>query len=276
MKFSKTLFEIRAKHRCGLPLRKEAQNFIDELLKLLFPQFSDTVYYSYTEIESELTLLKKNLKHLLNSLAFEEQLQVEDVADAFFDALPTIYKKLQLDAEAIYKGDPAAYSINEVILAYPGFLAITIYRIAHELYKLKVPVLPRIISEYAHQNTGIDIHPGAEIGESFCIDHGTGIVIGETTKIGNNVKIYQGVTLGALSVAKKMANIKRHPTIEDNVVIYAQAVILGGNTVIGEGCIIGGNVWITESVPPNSIVYNRSKVGFKNEGIKAELLDYNI
>lgn len=276
MKFSKTLFEVRTKHRCGLPLRKEAQNFIDDLLKILFPQFSDTVYYSYTEIESELTLLKKKLKHLLNSLAFEEQLHVEDVADKFFDELPIIYKKLLLDAEAIYKGDPAAYSINEVILAYPGFLAITIYRLAHELYKLKVPVLPRIISEYAHQNTGIDIHPGAEIGESFCIDHGTGIVIGETSKIGNNVKIYQGVTLGALSVAKKMANIKRHPTIQDNVVIYAQAVILGGNTVIGEGCVIGGNVWITESVPPNSIVYNRSKVGFKNDGIKAELLDFNI
>ncbi len=276
MEFSKTLFEARSKHRCGLPLKKEAQHFIDELLKILFPQFSDTVYYDFKEIDSELNLLKKDLKHLLNSLVYEEQLDIEDIAEKYFEKLPEIYSKLLLDSEAIYKGDPAAYSINEVILAYPGFLAITIYRLANELYVLKVPILPRILSEYAHQNTGIDIHPGAKIGKSFCIDHGTGIVIGETTIIGNNVKLYQGVTLGALSVAKKLANIKRHPTIEDDVVIYSQAVILGGATVIGEGSTIGGNVWITESVPPNSIVYNRSKVGFKNEGIKAEILDYNI
>ncbi len=276
MEFSQTLYEARAKHMCGLPLKKEAQHFIDEMLKILFPQFSDSVYYDSSEINSELNLLKKDLKHLLNSLAFEEQLNIEDVADKFFDKLPEVYSKLLLDAEAIYKGDPAAYSINEVILAYPGFLAITIYRLAHELYQLKVPVLPRILSEYAHQNTGVDIHPGAKIGKSFCIDHGTGIVIGETSILGDNVKIYQGVTLGALSVAKKLANTKRHPTIEKNVVIYSQAVILGGNTVIGEGSTIGGNVWITESVPPYSIVYNRSKVGFKNDGIKAELLDFNI
>jgi serine O-acetyltransferase len=276
MDFSEILYSARVKHRCGLPLKKEAQHFIDELLKILFPQFSDSVYYDSSEINSELNLLKKDLKHLLNSLAFEEQIDIEDIADKFFEKLPEIYSLLILDAEAIYKGDPAAYSINEVILAYPGFLAITIYRLAHELYSLKVPVLPRILSEYAHQNTGIDIHPGAKIGKSFCIDHGTGIVIGETSILGDNVKIYQGVTLGALSVAKKLANTKRHPTIENNVVIYAQAVILGGNTVIGEGSTIGGNVWITESVPPNSIVYNRSKVGFKNDGIKAELLDFNI
>jgi serine O-acetyltransferase len=276
MEFSKTLFEARSKHRCGLPLKKEAQHFIDELIKILFPQFSDTVYYDFKEIDSELNLLKKDLKHLLNSLVYEEQLDIEHIAEKYFEKLPEIYSKLLLDSEAIYKGDPAAYSINEVILAYPGFLAITIYRLANELYVLKVPILPRILSEYAHQNTGIDIHPGAKIGKSFCIDHGTGIVIGETTIIGNNVKLYQGVTLGALSVAKKLANIKRHPTIEDDVVIYSQAVILGGATVIGEGSTIGGNVWITESVPPNSIVYNRSKVGFKNEGIKAEILDYNI
>lgn len=276
MDFSEILYSARVKHRCGLPLKKEAQHFIDELLKILYPQFSDSVYYDSSEINSELNLLKKDLKHLLNSLAFEEQIDIEDVADKFFEKLPEIYSLLLLDAEAIYKGDPAAYSINEVILAYPGFLAITIYRLAHELYSLKVPVLPRILSEYAHQNTGIDIHPGAKIGKSFCIDHGTGIVIGETSILGDNVKIYQGVTLGALSVAKKLANTKRHPTIENDVVIYAQAVILGGNTVIGEGSTIGGNVWITESVPPNSIVYNRSKVGFKNDGIKAELLDFNI
>jgi len=276
MEFSNILFNARSKHTCGLPLKKEAQNYIDELLQLLFPQFSDKVYYDETEIQAELNLLKMDLKHLLNSLAFEQKLNIQEISDSFFNRIPVIYTKLQLDAEAIYKGDPAAYSINEVILAYPGFLAITIYRFAHELYLLKVPVLPRILSEYAHQITGIDIHPGAEIGESFCIDHGTGIVIGETTKIGNRVKLYQGVTLGALSVEKKLANIKRHPTIEDDVVIYSQAVILGGKTVIGSNSTIGGNVWVTESVPPNSIVYNRSKVGFKNNGITAELLDFNI
>ncbi|MFH0734305.1 MAG: serine O-acetyltransferase EpsC [bacterium] len=276
MEFSNILFEARSKHICGLPIKKEAQHYIDELLQLLFPQFSDTVYYNAEEVNSELNLLKKDLKHLLSSLSFEEKLDEQIIAEKFFEKIPEVYKKLLLDSEAIYKGDPAAYSINEVILAYPGFLAITIYRFAHELYLLKVPVLPRILSEYAHQITGVDIHPGAQIGVSFCIDHGTGIVIGETTIIGDNVKLYQGVTLGALSVSKRLANTKRHPTIEDGVVIYSQAVILGGKTVIGEKCTIGGNVWITESVPPNSIVYNRSKIGFKNDKITAELLDFNI
>ncbi len=276
MTFENIIFESRSSHSCGLPLKKEAQHYIDKLLQLLFPQFSDTVYYNAEEIKSELNLLKKDLKHLLCSLSFEEKLDEQTIADKFFEKIPEVYEKLLLDSEAIYKGDPAAYSINEVILAYPGFLAITIYRFAHELYVLKVPVLPRIISEYAHQITGVDIHPGAAIGISFCIDHGTGIVIGETTVIGDNVKIYQGVTLGALSVSKRLANTKRHPTIEDGVVIYSQAVILGGKTVIGQNSTIGGNVWITESVPENSIVYNRSKIGFKNDKITAELLDFNI
>jgi len=167
-----------------------------------------------------------------------------------------------LDAEAAYKGDPAARNIDEVILAYPGFYAIFVHRVAHEFRKLGLDLMARIMSEYAHSKTGIDIHPGATIGESFFIDHGTGVVIGETTEIGKNAKIYQGVTLGALSFPKDHdGNIikgqKRHPTIEDNVTIYAGATILGGNTVIGEGAVIGGNVWITESVPPHYKVVNR-------------------
>jgi serine O-acetyltransferase len=164
--------------------------------------------------------------------------------------------------QASFRGDPAAKSFEEVILSYPGFQAITVHRLAHYFWKAQVPLIPRMMSEMVHGSTGIDIHPGAEIGESFFIDHGTGVVIGETTVIGNNVKLYQGVTLGALSVKKEDGNgrgkCKRHPTIEDDVTIYSNATILGGGTVIGRGSVIGGNVWITESVPPNTTVYTRA------------------
>jgi serine O-acetyltransferase len=180
------------------------------------------------------------------------------------------------DAEAIYKGDPAAESIDEVILAYPGFMAIVIYRIAHILHQLHIPIIPRIFTEYAHEKTGIDIHPGATIGSHFFIDHGTGIVIGETTWIGKNVKLYQGVTLGALSVDKSLSQTKRHPTIEDDVIIYAQAVILGGNTVIGKNCIIGGNSWITQSIPAGSIVYNKSEVKVRSSQEFENTIDFVI
>lgn len=164
------------------------------------------------------------------------------------------------DVEAMYMGDPAAKSKAEVIRTYPGFYALAAHRIAHCLLKNGVNLIPRIISEHAHRQTGIDIHPGAEIGDHFCIDHGTGIVIGETTTIGSHVKIYQGVTLGGLSVKKEDARKKRHPTIEDHVVIYANASILGGETVIGKGSIIGGNVWLTKSVPGNSKIYYQAKM----------------
>jgi serine O-acetyltransferase len=176
------------------------------------------------------------------------------VAD-FFAELPEVRGKLNLDIQAAFKGDPAAKSLEEVILAYPGFEAILVHRLAHFFWKREVPLIPRMMSEIVHNRTGIDIHPGAEIGDSFFIDHGTAVVIGETTVIGNNVKLYQGVTLGALSVQKELAGKKRHPTIEDDVTIYSGATILGGETVIGKGSTIGGNVWITGSVPPNSTVY---------------------
>jgi serine O-acetyltransferase len=181
----------------------------------------------------------------------------------FWDQLPTIYETIKKDAHAIYVGDPAAYSQSEVILTYPGFYAIAVHRLAHVFYQFKVPYLPRILAEYAHRKTGIDIHPGASIGENFCIDHGTGIVIGETAVIGNNVKLYQGVTLGALSVDKNLAQTKRHPTLEDGVVIYSNATILGGETVIGKGSIVGGNVWLIESIPPHSRVYHKEEVVIK-------------
>jgi serine O-acetyltransferase len=160
----------------------------------------------------------------------------------------------------MYTGDPAARSRSEVIRTYPGFYAISAYRVAHKLVELGVPGIPRIITEHAHSRTGIDIHPEARIGNHFCIDHGTGVVIGETTVIGNHVKIYQGVTLGALSVNKEDAQRKRHPTLEDNVVVYAGATILGGETVIGQGSIIGGNVWLTRSVPAGSKIYYQAKM----------------
>ena len=186
----------------------------------------------------------------------------KEIVDEFLAALPEVRRLVETDVQAAYDGDPAATSRMEVVMAYPGLYAVTIHRLAHVLYKLKVPIIPRVMSELAHSKTGIDIHPGATIGERFFIDHGTGVVIGETTVIGRNVRLYQGVTLGGLSFDKDangalVKGLKRHPNIEDNVVIYANATILGGNTTIGHDSEIGGNVWIKESVPPNSRVYNK-------------------
>jgi serine O-acetyltransferase len=185
------------------------------------------------------------------------------IVDSFARRLPDVRKVLETDVQAAYEGDPAATSRMEVVMAYPGMYAVTVHRLAHELYVLKVPVLPRLMTEIAHSRTGIDIHPGATIGEGFFIDHGTGVVIGETTVIGRNVKLYQGVTLGALSFPKDektgmlMKGHKRHPNVEDNVVIYAGATILGGETTIGHDSEIGGNVWLMESIPPHSRGYNK-------------------
>ena len=186
----------------------------------------------------------------------------KEIVDDFVAALPEVRRLVETDVQAAYDGDPAATSRMEVVMAYPGLYAVTSHRLAHVLYKLKVPIIPRVMSELAHSKTGIDIHPGATIGERFFIDHGTGVVIGETTIIGRNVRLYQGVTLGGLSFDKDsngalVKGLKRHPNIEDNVVIYANATILGGDTTIGHDSEIGGNVWIKESVPPYSRVYNK-------------------
>lgn len=177
-----------------------------------------------------------------------------EVSHRFLAALPEIRAQLLLDAQAALEGDPAAYSVEEVILTYPGFKAITTHRLAHWLYNAKIPFIPRAMSELSHHKTGIDIHPGATIGARFFIDHGTGVVIGETTHIGDGVKIYQNVTLGALSVQRKLAGKKRHPTLEDGVVLYAGSTVLGGETIIGRNSVIGGNVWITESVQAETVV----------------------
>ncbi|MGE5409391.1 MAG: serine O-acetyltransferase EpsC [Clostridiales bacterium] len=275
--FSARLFKLRQPPDCILPDKSEVQRFAEEFLQILFPHFGNKVFYSAKDIEVELLLLKKNLAHILRPMEQSMKMSIDEVSENFCQKSAIIYEKLLLDAEAITKGDPAAENIDEVILAYPGFYAIAIYRIAHEFYIMGVPLFPRILTEYAHQMTGIDIHPGAQIGRSFCIDHGSGTVIGESTIIGENVKIYQGVTLGALSVSKSLAKSKRHPTIQDDTVIYSGATILGGDTVIGNNSVIGGNVWLTESVPPYSIVYHKSEVKVRSaRQAEEEPIDFSI
>jgi len=218
-------------------------------------------------------ILRNELQILLKQAEVASEL---DFTNRFFESLVAIHSDLLSDLEAILDFDPAAKSRAEVLLAYPGFYAIFVYRIANYLWVHKVNVLPRVLSELAHSKTGIDIHPGANIGKRFFIDHGTGIVIGETAKIGSNVKIYQGVTLGALSVSKEKAEEKRHPTIEDDVIIYANATILGGNTTIGKGAVIGGNVWITESIPAQSLVYHKSEIIVKTKIEYNNIIDFSI
>ncbi len=232
--------------------------FFMELLGTLFPDFSRKTFTSPAELELHLMELQMQLCQMLFRSKAGETTGGEHTANQFFEKLPDIHKRLTQDATAMFEGDPAAKSVNEVIRTYPGFYAIAAYRIARELHVANVPVIPRMITEHAHSKAGIDIHPGAKIGDFFCIDHGTGLVIGETAVVGNRVKIYQGVTLGALSVNKEDAEKKRHPTIEDNVIIYAGATILGGETTIGHSSVIGGNVWITKSIPAFTKVYYKA------------------
>ncbi|AKD02196.1 serine acetyltransferase [Pontibacter korlensis] len=249
---------------------------VEGVLQLLFPPLADVRFESVQELEEYAKGLKVNMMRILTSIEHELPMPAEEVAERVMQELPHIHELLLMDAEAIAAGDPAAQGSEEVVRTYPGFKAVAIYRMAHVFYQLRVPLLPRVLTEYAHARTGIDIHPGAQIGTHFCIDHGTGIVIGETCVIGNYVKVYQGVTLGALSVDKAMANIKRHPTIEHHVVIYAGATILGGNTVVGAHSIIGGNVWLTESVPPYSRVYHRPQIDVRRAADPASVINFSI
>lgn len=230
-------------------------NWLEALLGVLFPEFSNHRYISKREFEQHFREIEIELHRILLRLGKQLPGQVEVLEQAFLKQLPAVRSALMDDAQATLAGDPAAVSMTEVIRTYPGFYAMAVYRLAHIFYNLEIPLIPRILTEDAHSKTGIDIHPGAQIGRGLCIDHGTGVVIGETCQIGEQVKIYQGVTLGALSVKKEMAKVKRHPTIEDGVVIYSGATILGGETVIGKNAIIGGNVWITESVPAGARIY---------------------
>jgi len=240
---------------------------LDFRLKTKCEAFTDKLFHTLFDANVS---VKKNIKQLgadfdeITSIAcFNPEVSCEVVWKAFLNKLPEIIEKLNLDAQEMLDNDPAANTIEEVYLAYPGFFAIAVYRFSHEFYSIDMPLIPRLMSEYAHRLTGVDINPGAQIGTPFFIDHATGIVIGETTIIKDHVKIYQGVTLGALQVSKDMKNIKRHPTVENNVTIYANATILGGKTVIGKNSTIGGNVWITESIPENSLVYHTSETKLK-------------
>lgn len=242
------------------PSPEEVSQVFTQLLAALFPDFSRESFQTIADFEMYLKRLQNDVAEMIRLASGNKQLNEKEIVNNFFGALPKIHQRLEHDIFAMYEGDPAAKSTSEVVRTYPGFYAIAAYRLAHELHRLGVEGIPRIITEYAHSKTGIDIHPAAKIGEHFCIDHGTGVVIGETTVIGNHVKIYQGVTLGALSVDKSDAEKKRHPTIEDNVVLYAGATILGGETIIGHDSVIGGNVWLTRSVPSYSKIYYQAKM----------------
>lgn len=242
------------------PSPKVIHTFFENILGLLFPDFAIELMKEEDQIAEKIEELRHKLSRILIRNKHLHNGDGTEIANLFFQKLEHVYDLLIQDVQAMFDGDPAAKSTTEIIRCYPGFYAIAAYRIAHLLHSLGVNLIPRMITEYSHSKTGVDIHPGAIIGEKFCIDHGTGIVIGETTIIGNCVKIYQGVTLGALSVEKSDADKKRHPTIEDYVVIYAGATILGGDTVIGQHSTIGGNVWLTKSVPSNSKIYYQAKM----------------
>lgn len=257
------------------PDKRVIVDILHKLQQIIFPGFfKDTIYKAYTVRSTVAMLLEDVMYNLIKQIAivlrYDQECAVasaenvqgaaERIAVSFFKTIPRIRAYIETDAQASFDGDPAAYNKEEIVVTYPGFYAIVVNRIAHELFKLGVPLIPRIMTEHAHSLTGIDIHPGATIGRYFCIDHGTGIVIGETTVIGDYVKIYQGVTLGALSTrgGQLLKNKKRHPTIEDNVTIYSGASILGGETVIGRNVVIGGNAFITKSV------HEGTKVSVKN------------
>ena len=257
-----------------LPSKQRIVGILNDIMTILFPNLlgdasltetniwyflGSTMHSLHTRLEEEIT---KSLKYVCLK---EKECPIDickergqKVAEELLECIPEIKRRVAADVQAAYEGDPAAKSLEEIILSYPCVYAIATYRIAHELHERGVPIIPRLMGEHAHSLTGIDIHPGARIGENFFIDHGTGVVIGETSKIGNNVRIYQGVTLGGRSLPReeipRMRGQKRHPTIEDDVVIYSGATILGTKTVIGKGAVIGGNVWITSSIPPNTTV----------------------
>lgn len=257
-----------------IPSRDSVIDIIHKMCVILYPGYfvRDRVdrvninFYLGHEIMGLFELLSEQITHAIrhdcirhNQECVQCEERGQELAIDFLHKLPYLRVMLGKDVRAAYEGDPAAKSYDEIIFSYPGLYAVTVYRIAHQLFVQEVPLLPRIMSEHAHNLTGIDIHPGAQIGESFFIDHGTGVVVGETTKIGDRVRLYQGVTLGALSLPKDAGNLlrnqKRHPTIEDDVIIYSGATVLGGETVIGARSVVGGNVWIMESVPPDTKVF---------------------
>jgi serine O-acetyltransferase len=296
--------EMKHLDRVFLPNREVIRGSINQLRELVFPGYfgkqgltSQNVTYHIGELVNELNDLL--FEQIRCCLRYREQIpgqagdndkcaecddEAAKIVLTFFQRLPAVREILATDVLAAFESDPAAHSTDETIFCYPGLFAIFVQRLAHEFFELGVPLLPRIMTEYAHSRTGIDIHPGAKLGRSFFIDHGTGVVIGETTEIGNNVKIYQGVTLGAVAPAfgQSLRGTKRHPTIEDDVTIYAGATILGGETVIGKGALIGGNVFIAQSVPPmNRVTAEPPRLNYRQRGKKkgvpeSDLLDFQI
>ncbi|MCL2626001.1 MAG: serine O-acetyltransferase [Cystobacterineae bacterium] len=260
------LFAAHRTHCFPSRIQPMVEQFASLAMGLLFPHFSPYASCSKAALEEELLSLIQLLGRLTRALSpLGTPTRAPEFPERFSEGLWQLHESMQADAQAIFEGDPAAQSLDEVILTYPGFYAIALYRLAHALHLHGMPLAPRMLTEFAHQKTGIDIHPAANIGKRFFVDHGTGIVIGGTTHIGDEVKLYQGVTLGALTVEKHMANQKRHPTLEDGVVVYANATILGGSTVIGKNSIIAGNAFITQSIPPNSFAARQSEIRPKSE-----------
>lgn len=281
------LFYLEEDHQ--MPKRDAIIHIIMGLREIMFPGYFDKEQLGHTIPEyylgHNIIRLYENLSEQVcfalrhsskdNMETSEEEIhrRTDEICQQFLSSISQIQKLLLKDVQAAFDGDPAAKTKEEIIFCYPGLFAIFVYRMAHELYKMNVPFIPRIMTEYAHGHTGIDINPGAAIGEYFCIDHGTGVVIGETTTIGNHVKIYQGVTLGALSTrsGQLLRNVKRHPTIEDNVTIYSNASILGGETIIGKGCVIGGSAFITSSVAPGTrVIVNTPELSFTEKKHKPD------
>ncbi len=274
-KFAKYLDSINKSYCSEVPPMIDTHLFVDDLIHLLFP-IKINKNINLQEIEIRLERMELRLKELLIPLQKSLKKEASVISKDFFLKVPEVFSVLLKDADTFFKSDPAASCVQEIILSYPGFYSLCIYRLSHVLYRQEVSVLPRVMSEYAHGKTGIDIHPGAQIGKDFFMDHGTGIVIGETTVIGDNVKIYQGVTLGAIYVERSLKDIKRHPSIEDNVIIYAGSTILGGKTLVGHDTVIGGNVWLTESVPPHSVVYRQHKAIIKDSKEFSEPINFII
>ncbi len=255
------LFESRPRLNKAQIRRSQVGLFFERIYSVLFGSQSRRCQ-SASDFSAEMLRVEADLVQMLTGVGLDAT-RANDVADEFFQAVAGTSNCLSMDAHFIHDNDPACRSVEEVVLAYPGFYAICAYRLGHILHRLDVPLVPRLITEHAHERTGVDIHPGALIGCPFFIDHGTGIVIGETAQLGDRVKLYQGVTLGALSVRKDRKWTRRHPTLGDDVVIYANATVLGGDTVVGERSVVGGNVWLTSSVPPGSLVYHTSTVGIR-------------
>jgi serine O-acetyltransferase len=255
----------RHKEAAQFPATSAIKKLFNRIILTLFPEQSQKHLDNEEDLELVWESIENSLESMLHSMHAELPESPQILTKKFLNTIPQVYEVLLTDVEAMVDGDPAATTKFEIIRTYPGFYALAFFRLAHELHQLGIPSIPRILTEYAHSKTGIDIHPAAKIGKYFFMDHGTGIVIGETTEIGERVKLYQGVTLGALSVDKKLASVKRHPTIEDGVVIYSGATILGGSTIVGKGSIIGGNVWLTKSVPENTKMYHQENVKIINE-----------